>query len=229
MKLDLQNRVAPQVFESLRSDIISQRLRPGQRLSEKDVALKYGVSRTPAREAFIELRECGLVEIFPQRGTFVTKISHTQVKGAQFVREAIEVAVLNTLVKSPRKAFLEEQAVSIVQQKAAAADDNFELFLSLDEAFHRAFAIEIGCERAWIVTENENAQLDRVRFLNLSTFSPMDELIEQHTSILSALKNSNAGAVNKIIRLHLREVLKVMPKIAADYPQFFESEPDAVD
>ena len=229
MKLDLQNRVAPQVFESLRSDIISQRLRPGQRLSEKEVALKYNVSRTPAREAFIELRECGLVEIFPQRGTFVTKISHTQVKGAQFVREAIEVAVLNTLVKSPRKAFLEEQAVSIVQQKAAAADDNFELFLSLDEAFHRAFAIEIECERAWIVTENENAQLDRVRFLNLSTFSPMYELIEQHTSILSALKNSNAGAVNKTIRLHLREVLKVMPKIAADYPQFFESEPHAVD
>ena len=74
------------------------KLQPGQSFSEQEVAEKLGVSRTPVREAVIGLAEAGLLEVLPQRGTFVRKISIKAVMDARFVREAIELAVLREAV-----------------------------------------------------------------------------------------------------------------------------------
>ncbi len=93
-------RMGSRVFDSLRQAIVQLRLRPGYLLSEADVARQLGVSRQPVREAFIKLAEIGLVEVKPQRGTFVMLISIRQVQNVRFIREAIEVAVV-------RKAALE--------------------------------------------------------------------------------------------------------------------------
>ena len=87
-----------QAFAALRHAIVTLKLRPGQSFSEQEVAQQLGVSRTPVREAFIKLADAGLVEVLPQRGTFVRKISVKAVKDARFVREAIELAVLRQAV-----------------------------------------------------------------------------------------------------------------------------------
>ena len=80
------------------------RLQPGQALSETEISKQFGVSRQPVREAFIKLAEAGLVEIRPQRGTFVVPITQRDVLQARFIREAVEVAVVGELPtrSSPR-------------------------------------------------------------------------------------------------------------------------------
>src|SRR5688572_29392837 len=88
------------VLRELRTAIVTMRLRPGQALSEKDIAARLGVSRQPVREAFIKLSEAGLVTVRPQRGTFVVKISTRQVTDARFVREAVEIAVARKACES---------------------------------------------------------------------------------------------------------------------------------
>src|SRR5690606_4644599 len=88
--LRLREPIAPQLVSALRQGIAEMRLRPGDVLSEKDIAARFGVSRQPVREAFIKLSEAGLVEIRPSRGTFVMKISMREVANARFVREAVE-------------------------------------------------------------------------------------------------------------------------------------------
>ncbi len=92
--LRLAEPIVPQIINRLRQAIIELRLEPGQPLSEKEIALLYGVSRQPVREAFIKLAEAGLVQVLPSRGTYVTKISVKEVLNARFVREAIECAVV---------------------------------------------------------------------------------------------------------------------------------------
>src|SRR3546814_7641471 len=91
---DAPEPVARRVFRELRSAIVMMRFRPGQALSEKEIADRFGVSRQPVREAFIKLSEAGLVSVRPQRGTYVVKISARQVYDVRFVREAVEVAVV---------------------------------------------------------------------------------------------------------------------------------------
>src|ERR671937_3325528 len=81
-----------QVYATLRDAIIRAELAPGRKLSENELANWLGVIRTPIREALVRLRDERLVEIVPQLGTFVTRISGTAVADAQFIREALECA-----------------------------------------------------------------------------------------------------------------------------------------
>src|SRR3546814_13928000 len=69
------------------------RIKPGEMLSEQEIADRLKVSRSPVREAFIKLGEAGLVRILPQRGTLVVKISQRSVEDARFIRGAVDCAV----------------------------------------------------------------------------------------------------------------------------------------
>ena len=89
--------VGPQIHRIIRERIVCTDLLPGVRLSEAELAKHFNVSRQPVREAFIKLADEGLLEVRPQRGTYVRKISVAAVLDARFVREA----VVRTLLRDP--------------------------------------------------------------------------------------------------------------------------------
>lgn len=214
-----------QAFATLRHAIVTLRLQPGQPFSEQEVARQLGVSRTPVREAFIKLAEAGLVEVLPQRGSFVRKISLKAVRDARFVREAIELAVLREAIgRGLSPAFFAEARALIAAQRAAAAGDDAERFLALDEAFHRSFAQAIDCGHAWAVIEAQKAQMDRVRFLSLPDATPVTRLIDQHEAILAAVERGDAPASEAALRAHLGEVLAVLEPLSRLYPDLFEQD-----
>ncbi|MEX6506011.1 GntR family transcriptional regulator [Jiella sp. M17.18] len=225
MKLDEKAPIAPQIYAQLREAIIRMRLLPGQPLSEKDIATMFGSSRQPAREALIKLAEAGLVRILPQRGTFVMKVSTRAVGDVRFVREAVEVAVARTCCRIAPGEALDRLHGLIERQKQAAAAGDQDGFLTLDEAFHRGLAEAIDCAEAWRVVENGKAQMDRVRYLSLPEASPMTLLIEQHEDILAAIRAKDEEAATAAMRVHLREILLALPRLAAQRPELFDDEP----
>ncbi|MDT0176071.1 GntR family transcriptional regulator [Pantoea sp. RRHST58] len=215
--------VNQQIYRYLRKDIVTCVIQPGSLLSEKEVSARFNVSRQPVREAFIKLAEAGLVQVLPQRGTFVRKISARRVADGRFIREAVEVSVV-------RRAALEIEPVALLAlehnlqlQKMAAARHDSQAFLSLDDEFHRLIAESINCLLAWETVENIKAAMDRVRFLTLSEVSPPDSLIEQHEEILSALKNHDADAAEAAMRRHLQEMIFSITPIAERNSEWFES------
>jgi GntR family transcriptional regulator, rspAB operon transcriptional repressor len=112
----------------LRQGIAEMRLRPGDALSEKDIAGRFGVSRQPVREAFIKLAEVGLVEVRPQRGTFVVLISIRDVQNARFVREAIESDLARHAARLATPEQLAGLRQLIEEQKRAAAIEDSKRF-----------------------------------------------------------------------------------------------------
>jgi GntR family transcriptional regulator, rspAB operon transcriptional repressor len=209
------------VFDAIRQAIVQLQLRPGNLLSEAEVARQLGVSRQPVREAFIKLGEVGLVEVRPQRGTFVVMISKREVQNARFIREAIEVAVA-------RKAALEATPEQIAalrtivdRQRETAALGNHAVFLELDEAFHEALAHSADCDHAWRVLEGLKAQMDRVRWLSMPDATPFETLIAQHTAIVDALEAKSPEAAEAAMHTHLGEILTSLPRLAAQYPELF--------
>src|SRR5688500_17163077 len=92
--LDHTTSIARLIELEIRKAIVTLAMQPGAPLSEQEIALRYGVSRQPVREAFIALARSGLVEILPRRGTFVVKISVERMLEARFVRESLESAVV---------------------------------------------------------------------------------------------------------------------------------------
>jgi DNA-binding GntR family transcriptional regulator len=129
--------ITPQVYERLRRAITTLAMLPSEALSEKELSLQFGVSRTPVREAMIRLADEGLVDILPQRGSFVAPIRLRDVEEAQFIRESLEVAVARRLAAVRSLRFLAEIKINVARQETAVTDGDRGLFLELDEAFHR--------------------------------------------------------------------------------------------
>src|SRR6187399_3674674 len=99
-RLDRDRQAAPQVFERLRGMIISLALPPGSPLSRADLAGQFGVSSTPVRDALMRLEEEGLVDVFPQHATVVSRIDIGRAEQAHFLRQALELEIVALLAES---------------------------------------------------------------------------------------------------------------------------------
>ncbi|WP_246710358.1 GntR family transcriptional regulator [Martelella soudanensis] len=212
--------VGAQLHGILRELILHNDLPPGSRLSESDIAARFAVSRQPVREAFIKLSEEGLLEIRPQRGTFVRRISQAAVMDARFVREAIEADIVKLLAAKPDAGLIEELRLQLAEQREAARTDATR-FIKLDELFHKTLADAAGKARAWALIEGLKVQMDRVRYLSLLRF-PMVKLTAQHEAIVEAIAAGDQVTAEAAARGHLREILSDLPAIFAEKPEFFE-------
>jgi DNA-binding GntR family transcriptional regulator len=209
------------VFDAIRQAIVQLQLRPGNLLSEAEVARQLGVSRQPVREAFIKLGEVGLVEVRPQRGTFVVMISKREVQNARFIREAIEVAVARKAALEATPKQIADLRTIIARQGETAAQGNHAVFLELDEAFHETLAHSADCDHAWRVLEGLKAQMDRVRWLSMPDATPFETLIVQHTAIVDAIEAKSPEAAEAAMHTHLGEILTSLPRLAAQHPELF--------
>lgn len=216
-----QATMGSRVFENIRGAIVQLQLRPGNPLSEAEIARQLGVSRQPVREAFIKLGESGLVEIRPQRGTFVRLISIREVETARFIREAIEVAIVRKAAADASEQDVAAMEDLIGRQRSVARHGDNVGFLRFDEMFHQAIATSAACDDAWRVLEGLKAQMDRVRYLSLPQATPLDTIIEQHAAIVEAIRAHSAKDAEAAMRRHLSEILISLPKLAREFPSFF--------
>lgn len=213
--------ITGRVFDTLKRQIVELQHKPGDSLSEAEVARQLGVSRQPVREAFIKLAEVGLVQVRPKRGTFVRLISQREVDNARFVREAIEVAVVRKAAASAGPDRLNQLAGLIEAQDETARAGHLSAFLDLDDRFHRTIAEAVDCEYAWSIVEDLKVQFDRVRFLSLPGATRLHTLVEQHRAIVAGIAANDPDAAEAAMRVHLAEVLISLPKIAAEHAELF--------
>ena len=168
-----------QLHRILRTAIIRGELVPGQAISEIEMSKRFSISRQPVREAFIKLGEERLIEVMPQRGTYVRKISVKEVLDARHLREIIELSIVREVTERHDASLIKTLRQIIVQQQKVKPGDS-RSFLALDEELHRTLALHAGRELAWRVTESIKAQMDRVRFLTFDFATPMPQLVGEH-------------------------------------------------
>lgn len=217
----MSSGVGHQMHLELRRRILRNDLAPGTRMSEIDTAAAYEVSRQPVREAFIKLAEEGLLEVRPQRGTFVRKISIKAVMDARFVREAVEADVVRTVARA-HDPEVGAELLRQVDKQRRGAEEGFERFIQLDERFHQTLADAAGVSGAWQVLETLKLQMDRVRYLAVMRF-PMEKLLAQHEAVARAIEAGDVAAAEAAMRHHLREILSDLPEIACANPNLFEA------
>lgn len=223
-ELDQLKAVSPQLRLVLRSRIIRNDLRPMSRLSEPELAKEYGVSRQPVREAFITLMNEGLLEVRPQRGTFVRRIDFEAVLNVRFVREAVEADIVRKLATSGDQSLVADLRSQIQLQKNVA-DGAPEQFIELDERFHMTLARAAGFAKAWNYLEVIKSQMDRVRFITFEEF-PISKLIDQHEKIVDFIEQKTVSRAEGAMRSHLREILNSLPRVQELYPDYFENSRD---
>ena len=213
--------IAMRVVDALRDDIITMALKPGDVISESDIAGRYGVSRQPVREAFIRLAQQGLLLIRPKRATVVKKISPVGVRQSRFIRESIEVEIIRRVAGQPSDDAANVLTKLIADQEAASDAGDSRRFHTLDELFHRTLARLAGVEYAWQLIDDHKMQLDRVRYLTLGV-SSTQRAIAEHKLIVEAVAKADPGAAETAMRAHLARAELLLNQTITDFPDYFE-------
>jgi DNA-binding GntR family transcriptional regulator len=213
-----------QVYRALRDAIIATDLEPGQRISENELAERLAVSRTPIREALIRLRDERFVQIVPQLGTFVTRISAAAVEDAQFIRESLECAAVRLAATRADDGDIAALRGLVHRQAEVSEHGDHERFAVLDDEFHAAICELAGRPVAWEVAQRVKGHLNRVRRLSLPQPRYLDEMVAEHRQVLEALDKRDPDAAEASLRHHLRMVLSALPAIRAEHPDYFEEE-----
>ena len=215
--------ISPQIYERLRRAITTLELAPSEAVSEKDLAQQLGVSRTPVREALIRLADEGLIDVLPQRGTFVAPIRLKDVEDAQFIREALEVAVVRRLAGRASEAHLSSVRENLKAQKEAVKSANHALFLELDESFHHTLCEAADLAKGWRLIQAVKLQMDRVRFLSLPEAGHLRTLMNQHQAIFDAIAEGGADRAAEQMSKHLQLILDTVKKLSEARPELFTS------
>ncbi len=213
---------AARVERALREKIIDLTIRPGERLSESEIAERFSVSRQPVREAFIALMRQGLVDVQPQRGTVVVKLSVRRMLDARFIREAIEVAIVRRACERFDSHYRDRALALIDAQAEAVAAGDHRGFQQLDSLFHVALAEGAGCAEAWNAIELQKAHMDRVCALMLHAPGSAEPLVDQHRAILDAIDDGDAERAVAAMSHHLSEILKAVAGIELKFADLFE-------
>ncbi|MDR7126687.1 GntR family transcriptional regulator [Pseudotabrizicola sp. 4114] len=225
-QIDQRGSVGRQLVEILRERIIENKMKPGERVSEAELSVQFGVSRQPVREAFIKLSEEGLVQVRPQRGTFVCKISLRAVEDARFIRESIESDLVRILAVAHEAQLLKELRRQLEAQMRLCAggttQQNRTEFLRLDDLFHRTLAEAAGRQHLWQIMDGVKSQMDRVRYLTTQNLD-IERLVAQHTAVVDGIEMQDPAQAEAAMRRHLRTILQDLIIHQSRTPEIFES------
>jgi GntR family transcriptional regulator, rspAB operon transcriptional repressor len=210
-----------QVYALLRRAIVTLDLLPGQALSENELATRHGVSRTPVREALIRLADEGLVEVAPQLGTFVSRISVRDVVEIQFIRETLERASLPYAIKNITAADETYLRGLLDDQAEAGRRGDLRRWFATDEDLHRTLLEIGGHPRVWPIVSSAKAHLDRVRMLSLPDPAILNELRTQHQEIVDHVVARQRRKADDVLSRHLRIALDVLEPLEQRHPDYF--------
>jgi DNA-binding GntR family transcriptional regulator len=220
LRLDRTRHAAPQVFERLRDLILSLELAPGTVLPRPELAERFGISQTPVRDALLKLGEEGLVDIFPQHATVVSRIDIKAARQAHFLRRSIELEVVRTLAQAPDKALLARLRAHIDVQAATIAPATFGEFAAADQAFHLDMYEATGVIELFALVRRHSGHVDRLRRLHLPSEGKAQAVVRDHKRIVDAIAKGDAELAQQRLREHLSGTLSQVDEICRRYPDF---------
>lgn len=199
---------AERVYDSLRRRIRELALPPGAPLRKEEIALELGVSRAPVSEAIARLAEEGLVEVFPQHGSFVAPIRAADVRESLFIRTALETEAMRRLAPIAASALIAELEANLAAQAEALADGDLASFHDLDEALHATIFAATETPRALRLLDAARAPVDRMRRLALPEPGRAEETLDEHRRMVEALRTGDAEFAAAAMRVHLATVAR---------------------
>lgn len=214
-----------EVYRDLKKRIIQLEFMPGERISENELSNQYGVSRHIVRTAIARLKDNGFVDVYPQRGTFVSLIDLKYVKMVLFCRESMESEALRRLLKLPEekidqvvqdmKENLESQKLMI--EKGTTMDE----FYPMDKAFHRIFMYAVGRDEAMDLIHEQNMHVRRWRNFELQRMRRLTDMYKKHAELADTIEKRDLEAGLRVIHDHLNTVEQCQEQYVQTDPQCF--------
>ena len=171
-------------YQLLKQDIMSFALAPGEAISAAKVASRYGVSRTPAREAIVKLEKEGLVDIYPQSKTLVSRINLSRTRQEWYVRYTLEIGMAERFIRKVTQDTIQAMERNLRQMELARDEAGRSLYLTLDHGFHDIIYDTAGEFLAKEIIHTQITHYNRIRYLTDLTPPVREKTILEHRQLI---------------------------------------------
>lgn len=207
-KLDRPKSLTDLAVERIREAIVEGRLGFGEQVSEVSLAAQLGISKTPVREALLRLRPDGLVEIHPQRGTFVFRVTQQQVVEICRFREIIEAAALAEAMTRDRAALVARLEANLAEMGEAHARREMKRLPQVDAEFHGSILECCGnayLRAAYSLIEHK---IHALRWRLPERNAQVEHCQHNHAVILAQVRDGSVARAQAILQEHIRDTLE---------------------
>ena len=221
--------LAQKVYASLREAILSLSLRPGDIIRKPEICATLGVSRSPVSEAVARLAGEHLVNIVPQAGTYVARLSLTEIREGAFLREALELAAVERVAQTATEEQLVQLRRNLRLQTALIDDKDIAGFYQTDAAMHELILSFTGFRRVGVLADTAWVHVNRARPLILPQPGRVQATLAEHQAIVAAIEAHDPQRAREATRAHLGKLIGFLEPLAQKRPDLFESDPNASD
>ena len=208
-------------LRNIKENIINLELAPGSQISENALAAEMGLSRTPVREALIELAKVEIVEIHPQRKSTVPLINYDLVEESRFMRNLLECAVVELVCDMAAPIDLERLNANIRLQNFYLDGYYTNELMALDNQFHGLLFEIAKKSRVFGLIQNISIHFDRVRAMALSSVKDL-KVVQDHQDLVERIRSKDPNAARGMMAAHQNRNRIDAAAIREVYPQYFK-------
>jgi DNA-binding GntR family transcriptional regulator len=195
--------LARMAYEAIRQSILSGQWKLGELYNEKAIAADLGISRTPVREALLELASQDLIIFLPRRGLMVNRFTRRDVDEIFELRKAIELAAVEKITVAAPPFDLFEIEEALLSQRKAVKQKDYLAFMEADRLFHTSFSELTNNRRLIAILDNIRDMIHVMGAKALALEGRAVEVIEEHQTIFEAVKKGNIEEARKSMAYHL--------------------------
>lgn len=217
-----------QTYDRLKKDIMTFALKPGDPVSAAKLAERYNVSRTPAREALVRLQAEGLIDIFPQSKSVISKINVQRVRQEWFIRKTLELGMVDNFFKNVTEDDIKRMKDNLarlvdVTKQARTHETSYE-YMCADYDFHAVSYYVAGEFLAADVIKNMAAHYDRFRLLVDLDNIYRTRTVSDHEKLIELVEKRDKEGYSKALEEHLCHIITDIDNMGRQYPDIFELE-----
>ena len=211
----------------LKDNIVRLELEPGSMVSENELSSALGLSRTPVREALIELSKVNIVAIYPQKGSRIALIDSHLVDQAYFMRDTLECEVIREVCRKVTASDLDKLRTALrtqdiyVEMSNPGGSSNEPSFMELDNQFHELLYVIAGKELVYRIIQEIVIHYDRIRNLTISYVTPQS-VISQHWELLDAIEKKDEKRARELMKNHLSRFQGIKKELIEQHPDYFK-------
>jgi DNA-binding GntR family transcriptional regulator len=208
-------------YRVIRSNILELYIMPGTAVSEKSLCDELHISRTPVREALLDLSRQKLVDIIPQKGTTISLIDPKMVQEGHFLRTIVEKEVVALASSTINETWFHTLESNVMMQEYHATHNSVDEFIQLDNEFHKTLFRMCDKEATYSIVTDFQSHFDRERKLSLHYVS-MSDLAKDHRKVLDAIQDGDALKAQQAMNSHLGHVLIDQSILMEKFPSYFK-------
>lgn len=218
---------ADEIFKKILKRIIKLQLEPGQRISENQMAQEYGVSRSVIRTVFTRLQQLKFIEIFPQRGTYVSLIDLNHIADLLMLRTAVEKEIIYEmfvfLKKENRTALVQALEENLAEEEKCRNESDYSgRFPKLDSIFHKTMIDSVNRYALVELLSDDMLHIARWRNFDVAFDKRIPQLIAEHRAIIEAIKNEDMLLAQEKMADHLETISAISDRAVARFPHYFK-------